>query len=131
MNSFWHPQYLLGTRGAYSSIFIWKALCFGSESPDKLYLTSSWHKAWASLGVCKLDRFQVKLHQKMLSKHLVWSAHSIRLNLVLSKNCTQKRVCRTDAYFHSKYLLSLHCTTCSNRDVPQGSSGVADGSLIM
>lgn len=51
-------QHLQGTKGACTSISSESAVCFGSESSDKLCPISCWHRSQASPGECKLGWFQ-------------------------------------------------------------------------
>lgn len=104
------PQYLLETKGAYISIFIWISTVLWKwiswQTLPHFILAQGLGQPWS----VQIGLLPVKLHQKMLSKHLVWSAHSTRLNLVLSKNC----MCSKSEFIEMMVIFTLkicfHCT---------------------
>lgn len=92
MSSFQHlPVFNGDQRGLLLAFSSESAPCFGSESPDKLLpyfiLAQGLGQPWS----VQTGLLPVKLQQKVLSWHLVWSAHSTGLNLDLSKNCMCSR----------------------------------------
>lgn len=109
------PQYFLGTKGASISISVWISTVLWKwvswqTLPDFIQVQGLGQPWNVQTGLPP-----AKLHQKMLSKHLVWSAHSTRLNLVLSKNCTRSRwefveltfIFTLKIYFHGTVQLAV------------------------